>query len=124
MDIKWKLYKCRYDSAPIQAADGAAVVQGGVQSIMVMMSSLGKTVCLLCTVHYNTTSPVGVSFGRYRGAAEGGTQRTMEREGAGISWRCQNERSRVLLWVKSLMRGSEHLASRRLPERQKQGEQD
>lgn len=31
-----------------------------------------------------------------------------------ISWRCQSERFQVLLWVKSLMRGSEHPASHRL----------
>ena len=51
-------------------------------------------------------------------------------EGGGwrISWRCQSERFRVLLWVKSLMRGSEHPASHRSPERrrgerkQKEGE--
>lgn len=35
--------------------------------------------------------------------------------GRRISWRCQSERFLVLLWAKSLMRGSEHPAIRRSP---------
>lgn len=48
------------------------------------------------------------------GEGEGGGGR-----GWRISWRCQSERFRVLLWVKSLMRGLEHPASRRLPEKKR-----
>lgn len=79
---------------------------------------------------YVTSSPDGfLSFGRCgwegggggAGAAveDGGVRRE---EGWRISWRCQSERFRVLLWVKSLMRGSEHPASHRSPERRGGGE--